>query len=728
MATVVTAPTAAEADPWSDLQHVVQRVRAGDLDGVEAKLGQLGTRGPRLARAAANFILARVHARSGNSAKAREAFGRARAIRRISKPAWLWAEVEILIAEDKDREALTRLGALRQEFPKFRWAAADLLYSRLQEPIEQPEKVAQTALALYRKSHLYLPQDELLARAARMTDRAAPTRAIALWRQLVMKHPESPLAGEALRHIGGPSALSDEDRLARAELLFARRAYEACRVEAQALWASGYRREVVGYLLGKIGSERLRDEYVEAEGHLRAAAKEGAPYAMQAQSSLGILLGKRGRPDEAVAAFDTWLKRYPDAPIKRRVEAHYDRGRALHMAGRSLEAAAGLKAFLDEHRRGFDHPKYQWFVGFWTFRAGRFQDAIDLMKPLLSEPNPLVGGKAMYWTARALEELGQKRPAVDMLVKLLRRMPLTYYAGLAELRLQEWGAARRIPRRRSMWRHRPRPSDPYAGLAASPGLTRLRVAAHLGEPDVARRVLKVVRPRLVRSYGEARVVALEAALADPLERFYEARRAARRGAGRTLRAYPSRRTLPTWHAAYPRAYATHASHAAQRAGIPEWLVYSHMLQESRYNPNAISGAPAYGLMQLLDRTAVRLASEGEEDYQLWMAMEPSYNVRWGARYLGALVRKFGGQLPFAIASYNGGPMLLEAHMTRAEGLPFDVMIDDLGTHESRNYVRRVIEHVLRYLVLYESPRRARTVRKALLPASWQKAWLEHPDY
>ena len=58
----------------------------------------------------------------------------------------------------------------------------------------------------------------------------------------------------------------------------------------------------------------------------------------------------------------------------------------------------------------------------------------------------------------------------------------------------------------------------------------------------------------------------------------------------------------------------------------------------------------------------------------------------------------------------------------------DEMIDDMGPHESRNYVRMVAGHFLRYLAIYETPRRAEELRAELLPADWKAAWLPYPDY
>ena len=717
---------AAPAQGFGELEGPIASYRTGDWATLDAQLLREQARGPRLKRAVASFVLARVHAAQGNGKAARAALSKAGAIRNISVPAWRWAEFEVLLAEGHKRKAFEKLGQVRARHKKFRWAAADLMYSRLQEQLDEPMRTAQTALALMDKSRLHLPGDELLDRAARMMEGPSPKQAAKLWRGLIMRFPESPLADKALQRLG--DVLSDAERLERAETLFARRDYERCRKAALALWNAGYERPTAGFFLGKIGSERLRDDYKSAEEYLAVASQEGAPYADSALISYGIVLMKNKKTDAAKKAFDLWLVRYKNEPAKRVVEVHYDRGRALHVGGRSREAARDLKRYLEKHKKGFDYDKYWWFVGFWTYLAGDYAEAVALMKPLLARKNSLVGGKARYWTAKALHKLGQKTQAIEALVQLSRRHPLTYYSALGEQRLAEWGAAKKIPERRDLSRVKSARVGRFDGLPDDAYRRRLEAAIYLGEPDTLRRVLELVERKWRKKVGEERLATLRADLGDHTERVHEARRAARKAHGRVLRRYPNKKTVGQWRQIYPRAFATHVTAAAKRFGVSEHMVYAHMLQESRYNPTLISGAPAYGLLELLDRTAKRLAAGHGDTYQLWMLMEPKWNVHWGVMYLGALVKKFHGQIPFAVGSYNGGPMLWERHMGKQKGVELDRMVDDLGTHECRNYTRRVLEHFLRYLAIYESPKRARKLRDTVVPKRWQARWRAQPDY
>ena len=721
----------AEAGDWQRVRVGVRLFRVSAWqDAVSALTPLVEGSKPvgKKARGPAAFVLARARAALKDGAGARRAFKAARSVRKVYGPAWRFAEVEVLLAEGKKAKAFQRLTSLRKVAPKYRWAQADILWTRLYEDVGPPRAAAAASLGLYSKSRLHLPQDELLARAARLLFKVGDKpRALAIWKKLLMKHPHSALIEQALAHVPLTS-LSDSERLSRAETLFARRDYERCRAESLFLWKKGRYKSQVGYFLGKIGSERLRDDYPSAVAYFEAAIVAGEPYAMFALSSYGILLAKVNRHADAIKAFDLWLKRYRGQKMRRVNEAMYDRCRAIRAWGKPLQAAASYKPFLERYRKGFDWGKYWWFVGYWTYLGGKYEEAITLFKPLMGSGNALVGGKARYWTGKALEKLGRKQEAAKVWLKLVWNQPINYYSAMAEQNLLRMGWAKRLPKHPDLSRVPYRTKAPFRGLPRGGAVGRMRLAAHMGEYDTLRAVLKAETKRLNRQLGKVRLRQLVSDLSDELEDFHTDRDLAFYRWRRDLRKWPTKKTVHKWRGIYPRAYHTHVTYWAKKYGAPEWMVYAHMLQESRYKPWMISNAPAYGLLELLDRTARRLAAEKNDDYQLWMLMRPSYNIQWGTQYLGALYRKFHQQLPFAICSYNGGPMLLEHHMRLTKGQDFDVMIDDLSTHQARNYVRMVIGHFLRYLAIYEKPARAAELRQQLLLTSWKSAWLKDPDY
>ena len=317
----------AHADGWRKLHAAVQRWRVAALDGLPADLLaiQKSSQDPEVASVAA-FVRARALARLGDGEAAQRAFADATAVRAVLPEAWRWAEVEVLLASGKPAAALDALDKLRHDFGEFRWSAADLLYSRLWERVGPGDQTAAIALTLYAKSQLNLPRDELLARAARNLAINHPQEALVQWRKLILKHPESAFVDEALQSVP-ESALADTEQFERMERLFARRAYERCREIGLKLWDKGVRKSEVGYYLGKIATERLRDDYPGAAKYLEAAIGDGEPLAQQALTSYALVLTKLGRLDDGLAEFDKWFQRYPGVSNEKRVDVAYDRAR-----------------------------------------------------------------------------------------------------------------------------------------------------------------------------------------------------------------------------------------------------------------------------------------------------------------------------------------------------------------------------------------------------------------
>lgn len=89
-----------------------------------------------------------------------------------------------------------------------------------------------------------------------------------------------------------------------------------------------------------------------------------------------------------------------------------------------------------------------------------------------------------------------------------------------------------------------------------------------------------------------------------------------------------------------------ADAAADKYGLPRWLVRSVMKNESGFQPRALSPKGAVGLMQLMPSTAQTLGAN---------ATDPAQNADAGARYLRDLLLKYDGGLWHALAAYNAGP-------------------------------------------------------------------------
>ena len=142
---------------------------------------------------------------------------------------------------------------------------------------------------------------------------------------------------------------------------------------------------------------------------------------------------------------------------------------------------------------------------------------------------------------------------------------------------------------------------------------------------------------------------------------------------------------------YPAGYRPIICAAAAMYKVdPLWL-HAIIWQESKYNPNARSGAAARGLMQFIPETAEAVGSAlGMPELSLEQLYEPAVNIRMGAHLWSSLLEKL--KYPeMALAAYNGGPTNVERWKAKGMTAPddLDMFVADIGFVETKRYVMAV---------------------------------------
>ncbi len=118
--------------------------------------------------------------------------------------------------------------------------------------------------------------------------------------------------------------------------------------------------------------------------------------------------------------------------------------------------------------------------------------------------------------------------------------------------------------------------------------------------------------------------------------------------------------------------------AADVAALSPDLVEAVAWRESGFRTDAVSRAGAVGEMQLMPQTARRLGVDPHRRDQ---------NLRGGATYLTALMRRYDGDLVRALAAYNAGPGAVD----RYGGVP--------PFKETQAYVAAIMDRLSRVVAL-----------------------------
>ncbi|HVV48922.1 MAG TPA: transglycosylase SLT domain-containing protein, partial [Polyangia bacterium] len=155
-----------------------------------------------------------------------------------------------------------------------------------------------------------------------------------------------------------------------------------------------------------------------------------------------------------------------------------------------------------------------------------------------------------------------------------------------------------------------------------------------------------------------------------------------------------------WEAAFPRAYAPLVERYGPPAGNPELYLYAIMRKESGFDPHDVSYADARGLLQMIPPTSAHVAEKMHEPFYPDQLYDPEVNIRLGASYIGALFRKFGGEVPLAAGAYNAGPRAMARWCTQHAGHPTDEFVELVAFAQTREYVKRVTSLYAKYRFLY----------------------------
>ena len=165
-----------------------------------------------------------------------------------------------------------------------------------------------------------------------------------------------------------------------------------------------------------------------------------------------------------------------------------------------------------------------------------------------------------------------------------------------------------------------------------------------------------------------------------------------------LRSRPSfEQTRKALELLYPRSFRTEIEAAAKRDGIPPYLLFALIREESYFKPDIVSRSGAVGLSQLMPVTAADTARRMGID--LPPLTDPGGNISIGSYYFARMLARF--TVPSnAVFAYNAGPTRMASWKRSYSSLPEDLFLEALPIEETQNHGRKVFSSAVMYGYLY----------------------------
>jgi soluble lytic murein transglycosylase len=411
-------------------------------------------------------------------------------------------------------------------------------------------------------------------------------------------------------------------------------------------------------------------------------------------------LSRSDQDDEAIRWYREVVAKYPRTDYA--AEAQYLTGWLEFNRGRYKEAIGPLEEMLRRYPSSKWMDDALWFLGMSHFLLGDDAAALPHLEKLSKRGASLEGGKGLYWWARTVQRLGRTDDAADAYKRLVARWPFAWYALLAQARLRELGQPLASP----FGERPPAPRGPTVAtkldpkVEADPVIARFDELATAGLDVDAGKELARSERAFVKRHPRAEALAVlfqRYGRGANWNRPWRLALAYDAGALDTPAEGPARFW---WQHAYPEAYKELVEEFADLGKNPSYYLYAIMRKESGYDPHVLSYADAQGLLQMIPATTTRVARQLKLTYAPGDLYEPRLNVQTGSWYIGHLLGKFKGQIPFGAGSFNSGPRPVMRWLDQNGTRPVDEVVELVSYTQTREYMKKVTENYARYVYLY----------------------------
>ena len=426
--------------------------------------------------------------------------------------------------------------------------------------------------------------------------------------------------------------------------------------------------------------------YQDAAALLRTYADSAGNDARAADASFTAIraLYRAGQTQEARALVQSVLARYPQT--EGAASAAFLHADLDHDAGLLTEASALYRRAANIAPQSDEGGLARMRLAGIAFANGDYQAARNEYNAYLGAfPTGRRAQQALYWSARAMSQMGHADSAASLLRRTFNMDPISYYGGLAGDALKRDFSSVRLAASPGI--------DPAIDAQVANALSRVDLLREIGWEEAATSEMNRARTHF------ASVPSASYSLAEELN----ARGFTSSGIALGWDIY---RREGEWNARllriiYPFPYQKIIVSEAKERGVDPYLAAGLIRQESMFNPRATSGAGAMGLMQVMPATGKTLAAALKvRKFSTPLLYTPDVNIRLGMAYLADQLRTWNNRPARVLAAYNAGPTRVERWSQFPEWKDDGLFTERIPYTETRDYVKIVQQNARMYEALY----------------------------
>ncbi|MEE8483257.1 MAG: transglycosylase SLT domain-containing protein, partial [Nitrospinota bacterium] len=413
-----------------------------------------------------------------------------------------------------------------------------------------------------------------------------------------------------------------------------------------------------------------------------------------------------GESGKAMKALDKLFKRF---------SWHGVSAKGYYMAGRIKESEKDYAGAVNSWEKAVSSfPEAEeaqaclWHIGWRYYQDGDYAKAEKAFNRFLKKyPASHILPRILYWNARAMEKRGND-PS-ELIKRLMTVYRYSYYAYLRTNEIfhkTEKVGGNPGSQKRLAEKVLARLNESANETVKQPKLEGRRLWAHRG----AQRWLELgfkerAKPLIRDAAGD-----LKNGTSNTMWLMYQYYRAGFHDLVQSrawrVQSDPklteNERRLLTWMM-FPLARWSVVYGESRKNGVDPMAVLALIRQESKFNADIVSSADARGLMQIIPPTGKRISrAMNEKNFNPDFLFDPEVNIRMGTFYLAALLRKSGGELAPALASYNAGSRAVDKWLKKYSysAAEAEVFIERIPYPETRGYVKKVLRNYGAYRKTY----------------------------